>query len=343
MKRIILKITDSCNLRCSYCYYKDTVYEKKFMNYETYLKIFNNIIKRFPEETDYSINFYGGEPLLNKEIFEKYFLIREIYPDKNFYFYFNTNFSVVPDYFYNFLEREYYDFCIGPFIFLSINGHLDFLQTDRPFENGENSFEKIFSNFFKLNSFLEKKKIKKEIVKIDTSLTNTTIPYMYDIFTFFYKLGYKVYFYIVGDSITPDNIILFSDNLRKIKYFLDTKKDDFLRFVPFANFKNDSCGYNSEDNLSIDVNGFLTSCYATFGDIFIEDLTKSFSIDFSRLELIKNDMMYSVLGKCTDCEFYKTCYVCGFQNVEDKYRVLDSNCFLNYEKGKFLKEVGVIK
>ncbi len=67
MVNIELSITDRCNLGCKYCYVKN---RNSTMTKSTLLKCFPKIhqyVKRF-KETEYSISYFGGEPLMNFEL-----------------------------------------------------------------------------------------------------------------------------------------------------------------------------------------------------------------------------------------------------------------------------------
>lgn len=70
-----LTLTTKCNLRCKYCYGKtveDFIPENELKNYDTQLpaklKIDIEELKAFADQDkDFTITFYGGEPLLEKE------------------------------------------------------------------------------------------------------------------------------------------------------------------------------------------------------------------------------------------------------------------------------------
>lgn len=59
----IIHLTDACNLKCKYCYENKSVREISFDNIT---KIIDNEIKQKSKYA--SIYFYGGEPLLKKQI-----------------------------------------------------------------------------------------------------------------------------------------------------------------------------------------------------------------------------------------------------------------------------------
>ena len=80
---ITLQITQSCNLRCSYCVYsgkyKNRNHSQKTMSRETAQKAIDYYINHSKDTKSLSIGFYGGEPLLCMEMI-KYCVE---YADKN--------------------------------------------------------------------------------------------------------------------------------------------------------------------------------------------------------------------------------------------------------------------
>lgn len=65
MKKVYIRTTNECNLNCSFCYQKEK-HGKDHMTLET----FDKILGRLDLEND-SICLYGGEALLNREVFNK--------------------------------------------------------------------------------------------------------------------------------------------------------------------------------------------------------------------------------------------------------------------------------
>lgn len=72
-QRLIINISGSCNLGCRYCYAKEGKYGKEItenMTEETLINAVNAVIRLFPEGIRF-IQFFGGEPLLNKKLLYK--------------------------------------------------------------------------------------------------------------------------------------------------------------------------------------------------------------------------------------------------------------------------------
>lgn len=72
LKRLTLCVTKLCNLNCKYCYEgeKKCAGINNFMNEETLHRAIDYIINEYPKGIN-CIQFFGGEPLLNKDIIKK--------------------------------------------------------------------------------------------------------------------------------------------------------------------------------------------------------------------------------------------------------------------------------
>lgn len=68
LKKLILNVSNSCNLNCKYCYANGGVYNsaEKLMNFNTAKTAIDKFISYFGEIQQ--IQFFGGEPLLNYEL-----------------------------------------------------------------------------------------------------------------------------------------------------------------------------------------------------------------------------------------------------------------------------------
>ncbi len=97
LKKIILNVTDKCNFKCTYCYQNIGKYEN-VMNWETC----KNAIDFFLDNSykNISIDFSGGEPLLNFPIIEKaveYSKKKAVEMNKNILYSIITNGSLVSE------------------------------------------------------------------------------------------------------------------------------------------------------------------------------------------------------------------------------------------------------
>lgn len=145
--KIMLNLSDDCNLNCIYCYAK-----KYFNNLNITQKTIDKLISKFfLSDKIYSVNkivFFGGEPLLNVtalEYFlaeiEKLFKLKKI-PNIPIYSVI-TNGTIYNDK----ISRLLKDNNIG--VIVSIDGPKDLQNFQRPFKNSNKSSFNIVSNNIK--------------------------------------------------------------------------------------------------------------------------------------------------------------------------------------------------
>ncbi len=151
---LVLCLTEQCNLRCTYCYYKETQADRKTVMDDATLE---QAIRIALERTIYfkqqylNITFFGGEPLLRRDAIYKGVefakavvaeAIDEGKISKNFKLQFavNTNGTLFDDEFFDFCEKEH--FCI----YLSLDGPEHHHDIARRTVSGTGSFKAIEKN-----------------------------------------------------------------------------------------------------------------------------------------------------------------------------------------------------
>lgn len=165
-KRVILELTENCNLRCKYCF--NTIGNRKrvhisrqmedttaFAAIDYYFKIYKEIFQSLSASekeirsinTPPTLSWWGGEPFLNFEVIKKSKEYFECLPwdelgiDKK-----TIRFSVVTN--LTILTPEIMDFLIGNqiYLFVSIDGNQCLHDANRVFANGEGSFNIVKNN-----------------------------------------------------------------------------------------------------------------------------------------------------------------------------------------------------
>ena len=151
---LVLCLTEQCNLRCTYCYYKDTQADRKTVMDDATLEQAIRIgIERtnFFKQTYMSITFFGGEPLVRREAIYKgvnfakatvaeWIDKGKIPSDFKLHFAVNTNGTLFDDEFFDFCEKEHFH------IFLSLDGPEYHQNIARRTVNGTGSFQSIEKN-----------------------------------------------------------------------------------------------------------------------------------------------------------------------------------------------------
>ena len=132
-------LTDACNLNCKYCYEKNMHYNRE-ISFENMKKIIDTEIKNKSKES--IITFFGGEPLLKKDLI--YDIVEYIKSKKSktkFLYNMTTNGVLIDDEFVNFFENN--DFIS---LSISIDGAADSQNENRITKNGKATYELVAQN-----------------------------------------------------------------------------------------------------------------------------------------------------------------------------------------------------
>ena len=137
----VLHLTDACNLNCKYCYENKKCAELSVENIKSIIdyEISNK------SKTSH-IGFYGGEPLLKKNlIFETVEYIKSKKSKTKFSFGITTNGTLIDDEFIEFMKKN--DFIN---IAYSFDGDEKVQNLNRVTDDGRGTFEVVFKNAKKL-------------------------------------------------------------------------------------------------------------------------------------------------------------------------------------------------
>ena len=146
---IQLSITEQCNLRCSYCYYKESHAKRSAVMSEDVMEATVSLaVQKCVEQkqTDFNITFFGGEPLLRVDFIKKTVkfakdLIKshraELPRDFALTFAVNTNGTLFTDEVVRFLKREKFT------VYLSVDGPEKKHNISRKTVDGKGSFRAI--------------------------------------------------------------------------------------------------------------------------------------------------------------------------------------------------------
>lgn len=147
MFTVIIKVTNGCNLACSYC----SLGEKKdfkYVNRQSLLQYlcFACDVAILKNETDVNIIFHGGEPtLITPDIYKGAIdVIRKKYLDLNIRFSMQSNGFIITDEMIEFLLE--YDVHMG----ISMDGALQIHDLERKAANGAPTYEKVVANINRL-------------------------------------------------------------------------------------------------------------------------------------------------------------------------------------------------
>jgi uncharacterized protein len=143
LSRLVLNITEQCNMRCKYCSYSgkypyERVHQNQHMTLETAKKAVDFYLLHSCQDPGQIIGFYGGEPLLNFNVIRGIvYYTADISKKKNVYFKIETNGTL--------LNQNIIDFFIENnfIISISLDGPREIHDQNRILKNGRGSFDTV--------------------------------------------------------------------------------------------------------------------------------------------------------------------------------------------------------
>ncbi|MCX6583745.1 MAG: radical SAM protein [Candidatus Aminicenantes bacterium] len=148
IKRLVLFVSQDCNLNCRYCYTRYTGnIQKKNMSEAVARAAVDLLFREANKVDDLAISFYGGEPML------RFDLIKTIIPyanrkaeelQKNIKYTMTTNGALLTDEAIEFLALNKVN------IMVSLDGRREIHDENRVYADGSGSFAKVFPAFTKM-------------------------------------------------------------------------------------------------------------------------------------------------------------------------------------------------
>lgn len=356
---LILVLTGKCNLRCEYCVYNDKYpkeinYDDTDMDFETAKIAIDQYFGLFAERRKRgffkipSVLFYGGEPLLHKD------LIRQVveYIEKKKYicnYYMTTNGLL--------LDKEFALFCVNKDFRLtfSLDGYQYNHDRNRVTINKEPTFELAVYNIFQYQK-IKSENNKKLLISFNCCYDDYTD--IEQCVNFFISNSKKLLpYYVVYSYISPYDTTYY-DWLKENENLIKGTRTTFVESFNRVRSRFLRGEYNSEgerpavQNLMLgayaiairdknEKNALNNSCVplsklAVYPDgtyALCEKMNKKFpigsvntGIDYERMQEIA-DMLKNALesNKCSDCPVKRICNVC-FQFLEKDGQINADYC-----------------
>lgn len=235
--RIWLNVSDVCDLSCIYCSsFCDIKSAKKtnFMTLDTAIKSINNAIEEF-KTNKLKICFFGGEPLLNRQLIYDVVDYCNNRDDVAFTFSVSTNALRLDEEFIDFISKNNFDS-----VQISIDGNEDIQNKQRP---------KIENRYYPKRYSIEDK-IQMLLKKVDNNIVTaraTFTPYslhISDTFKYLADLGFKKIHFepnISREKLSINNdesINILNDEIKKLtKLFFEYKDAGKInRLIPLSNY-----------------------------------------------------------------------------------------------------------
>ena len=310
--------TNSCNLRCSYCY--EVGKNIATVNVEAIKKaLTDEFLSR--DFKHYTISFHGGEP------FMAFYSIKQIcewiwsnFNDLDISINATTNGTIL-----NHTIKEWLITNKSKFkIILSIDG-----RAETHNQNRDNSFEKIDLNFI-LSLYDDRPSAK-------MTVTSKNLRNLYDNFIYLYKLGFMPDFAIASgvDWNIKNDIPIFEEQmLNIISFYIKNPQIEIgsIFNIPLHKysplFKTNGCGYcgTGQTTIAYDTEGHKFPCHT-----FITDLSKPYNKkEISNIFLkLKNIEKVFQESNCHTCKFSISCSPCfgiNYTKRGDFYNLDNDKC-----------------
>lgn len=136
LNSLLLQVTQNCNQRCGYCMYSGGYHNRthcdRKMSFEMAKKGIDMILQHSKDSMDLYFGFYGGEPLLEKELIKKCMhYIEENVEGKQIYYNITTNATLLTDDVMELLAEHK----VG--LLISLDGPADIHNRNRGFASGK--------------------------------------------------------------------------------------------------------------------------------------------------------------------------------------------------------------
>lgn len=302
MMNLVLLMTNSCNLKCNYCFVEK---EKEVLEFDTYLEILNKYKDKISR-----ITFFGGEPLL---YFDNILKIID-YNDKNNI---NVNYNINTNGLL--LNKKVIDLCIKKNILLnvSIDGNKESNILNRC---NEKEFNILYKNI------VEAKNRNCDIY-VNYVVTPNNLEYLVDGTKFLIEEGFTKLCYMMNYEAhwTYEDLDSFNDKLKIVAdYIIDNELN--IKLYPFTtkikaifnDLEVEKCNFGNE-SIVVDPKGNIYPCMSFIGN---KDFIKK-SDDYKYTNTVD-------IKKCFNCTYLKYCSnncMCKYHRINNNNN-FDVNCEL---------------
>lgn len=301
-RRIFIMITNSCNLKCSYCYETG-----KHIAFANICNIKNALFEELSsnEYQRYVISFHGGEPFMAfKEMREICEWIWGNFTEKDIVINTTTNGTIMGAEIREWLTDNKQRFQI----ILSLDGKAETHNINR-----DNSFDRIDKEFI-LSIY--------DMPNAKMTVTRDNLPNLYENFRYLYDLGFYPDPVIAGgvEWHLEHDLVVFEQQMQQlVTFYLDNKeiKLGSIFNIPIHKysplFKTNSSGFcgTGQTTIAYDVYGNRYPCHT-----FIANLSKPFDEQEINNVFCKllNIGEYYATSSCKNCRFSISCSPCFGMN-----------------------------
>lgn len=322
---IVLHLTNSCNLRCKYCFADATTGEK--MSFTTVKKIIDKVLK-LPMNS-YCFDFHGGEPLLLFDLIRdtvKYGYKKGAEFNKNIQFIVQTNGTLLTQKVIDFIKEN--KISVG----VSIDGPKDIHDKNRIYLGGRGSFDDVMKGI----KLLRQNNVDFGVISVITDFRDFDKILNFFLSNNIYTIKFSTYFnqgrasqirlsskeqkyYAMAELKLIDRVIKYNKtNKRNIRLLhISPMLRNILSWKRLDICMRSPCGAGSS-MLSVDHNGNIYPCDAMYGikeinEFIIGNIHNNQSLkdllDSSPLIHTFKERTVDNIPKCKKCVWKRLC--CG--------------------------------
>lgn len=332
--RIVLQVTQGCNLRCSYCIYSENSnlgtrsHSSKAMDIETAKKAVDFFFERSMDNDMPAIGFYGGEPLLEFNLIkETVEYAKRVFEGRNLVFAMTTNATLMNDEVIDFLAKNNFSLTV------SLDGPRNIQNKNRKFANGKGTYDILINTLakikektngtllFSINMVVDSNDDYNQIVSVfdNPVLSGVNIHYTFIEVDGIVSPVNKDYLSIENYNTFLGLVSYFRDNKknypnRLVEYDMGVLEASIQRFSPIHLFDESAPGgpcIPGKMRLFVDYKGVLLPCERvseTSSCMEIGTLQSGF--DLEKISKLLNVAQLTE-EKCKSCWAFSLCMVCA--------------------------------
>lgn len=320
-RKIVLILTQSCNLNCTYCY--ENHKSGRSMTFDMVKEILDNEILHIGKDNLLTVEFFGGEPFIKFEIIKNTVdYVKRKYETLHIKFATTTNGTLLTPYIKGWLADNADIFECS----LSLDGTPNMHNTNRPYFDGKGSYDDIDTAFFIKTYHKPRAKM---------TVSKDTLPNLFDGVKYLHTLGFQP---VVDLASAPDyweqiDINIFEKQLKLlVAFYSENSHLDICRMLDYdlrrvfiekgAPFKYCGAGRNM---ITFDVDGQWYPCMA------LAPVSQGYDAKLFKEENFKQfDLSYDNI--CKQCPFLRlcrNCYAANYNQTGNIEKQTHTQCYIN--------------